>query len=331
MPIEVWNPSSTDAQATGVATHFTFDHSRFVQRGARLDGKDVRLYSVRGAQTKQLHRVLGPESSWNKTNTKLWFRLDGPISALGTQGDTYFLVFEEQTPEPLSDPNQVFALYDDFNASTLDETRWETKTKASAPGVVQSIEQSNGELALDCGPSGAGLISAAGIRSRSPINLPGLIVEASIRFEMHLSRDDCTLENLMGLWSHQEDRARAIWQRGGDRWYILNDTDSSSVARQRLSADPETGVFRRYVLKWTSPTLSAFADTFRQGQIELSSTSFTLPSAGALNLGFNTHSDGVICTTRESRLWVDWVLVRQSSSDTDLRSTFKADQEVTKF
>lgn len=330
VPVRVWNPSAIDTAYKGVVTSFTFDHLSFVARGARLDGKDVRLYSVRGALTTELHLALDPESSWNSSNVKIWFRTDGPVNALASQSDIYFLVFEARDNEPLQDPQQVFAFYEDFNQESLDRQRWDLKTKMEGPGVVQNVKIENGELALAAGPSGPGFVSSAGVRSRVSMSSSGLAVEARLRFETHTERDDCTLENLVGFWSHGQDRARAIWQRGGAVWHILNDQDNGAVSRQYLSSRPETGDARRYLLRWPSPTLRAYADTLQQGEVTLRSTSFTRPSDGALNLGFDAIANGLECNDRESKLWIDWVFARPIFSDFELNASFEAALEFSK-
>lgn len=295
-----------------------------------MDGKDVRLYSVRGGVTTELHRVLDPASSWNHTTTRLWFRVDGPVEPLAIQEDVYFLVFEDKSPEPLHDPNQVFVLYDDFNQSALDLGRWGLKTSEDVPGVVQDIRVVGGELALSSGPSGPGLVASAGVRSRMEMNSNGLAVESSLRFEMHTASNDCTLEDLAGFWSHGQDMARAVWQRGGNVWHVLNDTSESEVSRRFLGSRPSTGDSRRFMLRWNTPTVMTYAESLDQGKVTLSSTTFKTPAAGPLNFGFGTHADGLSCNDRASKLWVDWVFVRKIHSELDLTAAFLADKEVTK-
>lgn len=330
MPVQVWNSSPSLGAPQGTSVSVTFDHLSFVARGARLDGNDLRLYSVRGSVTTELHRVLDPASAWNTSNVRLWFKVDGPVSALASQEDTYFLVFEDKTSAPLQAPQAVFEVYDDFNTPTLSDEDWERKTISAAPGVVQDIQVVNGELALSAGPSGAGVVSRAGIRSRLPMTFPGLAMEASLRFEAHSNNDDCTLENLGGLWSHGQDRARAVWQRGGNVWHVLNDTSGGSVSRQFLISAPGHGDARRYMLKWSTPTVRAYADSVDQGEVTLSSTTFLTPENGSLNFGFDVQASGLVCSDRASKLWVDWVLVRPIFSDIDLTGTFLAAREQIK-
>lgn len=331
MPIRVWNPTAIDTAPLGTQVPFVFDHLSFVARGARLDGKDVRLYSVRDGVTKELHRVLDPRSSWNQNATKLWFRVDGAVDPLATQEDIYFLVFEAKDSPPLEDSDQVFALYDDFNQPSLDLAKWKLKMMLDASGVVQDVNIVNGELALSAGPSSPGAVSIAGVRSRSGITTGGLAVESSLRFEMHSSNKDCTLENITGLWTHQQDRARAVWQRGGNVWHVLNDTDQGTVSRIFLNSRPSTGDSRHFLLRWSSPTVKTYANGVHQGDVKPASTFFKTPASGPLNVGFATMANGLVCSDRASKLWVDWVFARQIYSDRDLEATFLGPQEVTKL
>ena len=106
----------------GYALRVTFDHAAQVAAGRSMqDGADVVLiYAPPVGAPERLHRVLDPDSAWNRPDTTLWFRL--PTAVDGTSDA--FALYMAGPAGPLEDPQQVFSLYDDFSSATLDDSRW---------------------------------------------------------------------------------------------------------------------------------------------------------------------------------------------------------------
>src|SRR5207245_6246376 len=86
--------TAVNAVASGYAVALTFNHAALVTLGKSLaSGDDVRVRYWNGTSMAELDRVLdpvvSPTSGWNHTATKIWFRLQAPIAAAGTDNTHY--------------------------------------------------------------------------------------------------------------------------------------------------------------------------------------------------------------------------------------------------
>lgn len=117
-PITIASTGTVTPDGYGIA--ITFDHADMVAAGrSRPDGSDVRIVH-RGAE---LDRVLAPESSWNQTDTTIWFATSDPIAADGA--DTYHLYYgNPDAADPPADPDAVHLFFDDFDDLMTSETNW---------------------------------------------------------------------------------------------------------------------------------------------------------------------------------------------------------------
>ena len=97
----------------------TFDHAALVVSNLSLaSGDDVRIHRWDGTTWTELDRVLEDGSTWNRTDTTVWFRTTDPIAADST--DTYWLyVGNTGAGAPPADPEAVFLLTEDFESGTL--------------------------------------------------------------------------------------------------------------------------------------------------------------------------------------------------------------------
>ena len=108
---------AVNAVASGYAVSLTFNHAALVTLNkSLLSGDDVRVRYWNGTSMTELDRVVDPTSAWNNpiTNTKIWFRLQAPIAAAGTDSTHYFLYYGNLSASnpPAYGPN-VFLDYQD--------------------------------------------------------------------------------------------------------------------------------------------------------------------------------------------------------------------------
>ena len=110
----------------------TFDHAAMVTGGANADGSDCTVFydaigDFVGSQT-EIDRTLDPESAWNGTATKVWFKLQANL----TDNDSthYRMYYKKDSHTPAADADNVFDLYDDF--ASYDTAKWTDPQPGSA-------------------------------------------------------------------------------------------------------------------------------------------------------------------------------------------------------
>lgn len=111
--------ASSTAAPDEYTVPLTFDHAGLVTSGlSTASGADVRILAWDGATWTELDRVLDDTSLWNATDTTVWFRTRDPIAVDSTI--TYWLYFGNAgAGAAAADPEEVFALYEDFESGTL--------------------------------------------------------------------------------------------------------------------------------------------------------------------------------------------------------------------
>jgi len=135
----------------GASLVLRFDHQALVAAGkARKDGNDVRVFRKAGGPSAELHRVLDPVSSWERSDTTLWFRAQAAIGTLADE--SYYLYFGDPgAGDPPADANQVYAFFDGFEGTAL-ATGWVGAPIGSATGTfsvgkgVLRIEGATGDI-----------------------------------------------------------------------------------------------------------------------------------------------------------------------------------------
>jgi hypothetical protein len=129
-PLTITSP--TDALVGDYTVSAVFDHAALVAEGkASASGVDLAVTY----RDQVIDRVLDNGSAWNTSTTKIWFRLQSPIAAGATSTD-YALCY----PRPaLSDPRQVYVLWDDFSASTLDTSTWKIVYESNVAVVAGKV------------------------------------------------------------------------------------------------------------------------------------------------------------------------------------------------
>ncbi|MEM7676602.1 MAG: DUF2341 domain-containing protein [Myxococcota bacterium] len=156
-------PITVDVAPEGYAVRLVFDHAAEVAQNRSLpDGRDVAIfYEPTGGTPVGLHRVLDPDSGWNRPDTTVWFRT--PV-AVPDAGSTEFAMYFEAAADVRADPAEVFPFFDDFSSAEVTASQW--RVLSGAGGEVL-----NGRLIFD----------APGIRVAGPISPEGARWEARLR------------------------------------------------------------------------------------------------------------------------------------------------------
>jgi signal peptidase I len=103
----------------GYSIPVTFDHAALATLGlSQVGGDDVRVVRWDGSAWTELDRVLDDDSTWNQTDTTVWFRTADAIAVDAT--DTYWLYFGNGSASaPPADPEAVYLLTEDFESATM--------------------------------------------------------------------------------------------------------------------------------------------------------------------------------------------------------------------
>ena len=107
----------------GHTVSFTFNHQSLVSAGkSRSDGRDLRIVGVSGSSWTQLDRVVGDDSAWNRSNTRVLFKLQSAIAAQSSDTSYYMYYGCSTDGDVPQDPAKVYWYANDFNQqSDLDD------------------------------------------------------------------------------------------------------------------------------------------------------------------------------------------------------------------
>lgn len=267
---------------------------------------------TRQGVTQGLHRVLDPGSQWNQPNTRIWFSLNARVSANQNETDVYHLVVVPQASSVQEDPNQVFLLFDDFNAASLDTNRWRTGS-AGGGGGSNHAELLNGELVLRATASGANK-RTQWVRSASDWTLKAIAIDTALRATGHANTQDCTQEYLSAFWdSFQNPATGAAWLQKQQQLAFANDNDTLNLRYQTSNGSLGNMTRQRYSTRWIGTNIQLWRDGALLDTKQTQDTLFTTPDRTAVRAGFEAIGVGGSCTNVESSIFVDWVIVRKMS------------------
>ncbi len=135
---------------SGYSVSFVFDHAGLVSGSESLaNGNDVRVVYWNGSSWAELDRILQPTSTglpstWNSASTKIWFRTQASLAAGATANQSYYLYWGNAAAgSPPADGNNVFDLYDDFSAGSVDTSKWTIHQNAN-----NHVDVSGGQLRM---------------------------------------------------------------------------------------------------------------------------------------------------------------------------------------
>ncbi|MGH8265315.1 MAG: DUF2341 domain-containing protein, partial [Steroidobacteraceae bacterium] len=142
-PGQWWNASyaqrmrisvtTTTSIVNGYSVDVVLDHAALVTAGDALaSGNDVRIVYWTGAAWTELDRVVDYASAWNSATTTIWFKTQAAIGT-NTFDDNYYLYYGNVAAgTPPADADNIFLLYDDFGAASVDTSKWTVSSGGSA-------------------------------------------------------------------------------------------------------------------------------------------------------------------------------------------------------
>lgn len=310
-----WRAIDIDARQTndnvpdGYTLSLEVDHAAMVAAGAASNGSDLSIVLRRGQSSESINRVLDPESSWNSNKTKIWFAINGPI-AQGTRNNTeYFLVINDPTLAPVSDPEDLFFVFDDFDQTNTDPARWSSHTSSDGTRSITKI--------------GAGQRLSAKNHDTYPLvyysirhnakSLPNKIrVDARTRYNFSDLVGTCGRIFPISLKSQNDGHIRASLRINLFDYDVLSYDDAQGINTVDIvnSAFPNEGSWATHSLTWHGQDLRYYKNatellhTQNHGNVTQPDQT---PLALELSAGLWTND----CVGNgDLRLDVDWVRIR---------------------
>jgi len=123
-----------DVLPAGYSVKLVLDTASLVGEGKlRADGNDLRVVWDDGGTLVELDRAA--ETAFNAPDTEIWFKTQDPIPGNGSDGNYYIYYGNPSAGAPPADRGQVYAMWDDFEGSSLD-ARWNDSGSVFLSGGV---------------------------------------------------------------------------------------------------------------------------------------------------------------------------------------------------
>jgi cellulose synthase/poly-beta-1,6-N-acetylglucosamine synthase-like glycosyltransferase len=106
------------------AVRIQFDHASLTTSKSLSSGDDVRIVYWNGSGWVELDRRLDDQSSWDASNTQIWFQTQAAINANNSDNNYYMYYGNSSASSPPASWSNIFLFYDDFNDASLDSGRW---------------------------------------------------------------------------------------------------------------------------------------------------------------------------------------------------------------
>jgi hypothetical protein len=151
------------AVPNGYSVSTSFNHAGLVTASkSQADGDDIRVLYWSGVSWIELDRALDSGSSWDNASTKIWFKSQAAIAAVGSDNNYYLYYGNTGAVTPPADKANIFLFSDDFEAGNLNKWTvvsglWQVATDQSRSGTyavkypaeADSNERMNANPALD--------------------------------------------------------------------------------------------------------------------------------------------------------------------------------------
>ncbi len=310
-PLKITNNLTATSLPSGYSVKFFLDHAALVPSKSLSTGDDVRIGYCQDPPAcnswQEVPRfVINPTSltsGWNAIATEIWFATQADIPANSTNTQYYLYYGNSAATNPPADPNQVFALWEDFSGSLTGWTEVGSNT--------QSISIVNGRLQI----YGADRAT----HSLSGMSPGALLVEYDFAFTRNSTQTEAAC-NLVGTgWG-----LRA--QRGLGRVFLPPSTNGPcSETTGSVSVSWGTSVIHRIRGEWWGTGVNQF---------RLSVVDPGVPAVSVLGTLTNTTAiDQISFSGGDQAAWgpnvVDNVLVRKYVNpepvvaETSFSSTFQ--------
>lgn len=303
--LEIRNSSSRVLQV-GYSIELSFDHQSLVSQGASIGGSNLAIVSNQNGNTTALHRVLDPQSGWNRRDTKIWFAADQIVPALQTTSQQFYLVVDHPTLGVKSNPNQVFHRWADFKSNNPLNT-WNA-TQSSAGIAGRTMLGNHVSLYAE-----ASSVIVYSDYSHEPLSLPqGFVFETRAQSRpMSGSYAGCNRSHTLIVRDAGNNQLYAAL-RLTDANYYFESYDRDLRAITAVSASERTtgdSTWHTYGVAWDAQDMHLTRDGLLLHQ--RSGASLPAPNQQSLRLGFRAIADGAQCAQAgQSQLDVDWARVR---------------------
>jgi len=122
----------TEELPAGYSVMLILDTETLVNEGKlQADGDDLRVVWDNGTTLVELDRVA--ETAFNSPNTEIWFKTQAPIPGNGRDSDYYIYYGNPSAGAPPANRANVYALWDDFDGSSLDP-EWDPSGSVTVSG-----------------------------------------------------------------------------------------------------------------------------------------------------------------------------------------------------
>ena len=187
-----------------------FNHRGLVSSGkSRSDGGDIRILWNSGSNWYELDRVVGNNSSWNRSNTVVFFQLAAGMGAYSSNSNYYLYYGCSSASNPPDDPNNVYWYFNNFNTDNA-LNGW-TQRDVEDVGDWRVI---NGHLELES--SGRQADQLPNINHKLVLTGRPVIQNLLVKFEF-LMRDDDLIA--VGLCSNDNSPTGFYVGYSKDRWF----------------------------------------------------------------------------------------------------------------
>lgn len=304
--LKIENPSAHPLQV-GYSIQLHLNHQSLVALGANVYGNDLAIVSNQNGSTTALHRILDPQSNWNRNNTKIWFATDQTVPAQQTTAQQFYLVVGHPTLTARSNANQVFYRWADFRTNATFNTWNHTQSGA---GITGRTVNSN-DITLYAEASNVLVFSDY---SHTPLSLPeGFVFESRAKSRPERgSFANCNRSQILAV-RHAGNNQLFAALRLTDTGYYFESHDSSLGTTTSVPASEGTvgnSTWHTYGVAWEEDEIRLTRDGALLHQ-RSAGPPLPAPDEQSLRLGFRAIGDGRHCSSPgQAQLDVDWARVR---------------------
>lgn len=307
--IEIDARQTNENVADGYTLSLDIDHAAMVASGASANGSDLSIVVRRGGAFVSINRVLDPESSWNQNKTKLWFALDGEVGRGTIRTDQYYLVIGDSSYPPVSDAKTLFLVFDDFEETNVDPSRWTSHT--SSVGTRSITKIGAGQRLTAHKDPGYPLVYYS-IRHTASAYPNGVRVDVKSRFNYFDLLGVCGRIFPFALKSENNDSIRASLRINLLDYDVLSFDDIQGINQvdQINSGFPTDGPWTTHSLTWRGQEMRYYENGTQLIQTQGHGTVLR-PDQTPLSLEISSGARSVDCGGNgHIQLDVDWVRVR---------------------
>lgn len=248
--------TSSASVANGYTVSYTFNHQSLVSAGrSRSDGRDLRVARVSGSNWTQLDRVIDDDSAWDRTNSRVLFKLQSGITAQSSDNSYYMYYGCSSDGNVREDPKNVYWYFTDFDNAgdindwaqyeIIDDEGWRIEDKmlelqSGRQGV--EIPYLNDKIVLTARPAIHHLqvefeflaedddLLAAGLCSNDS-NMAGFYIGISQDWWF----DDSSGPQRIGYWNSVADNAYSGTSYNEYQWYEVTHAWTSSSIKSTFA------------------------------------------------------------------------------------------------